>query len=535
MKGFRFKILLLLTFMSATVFGQDQKEIKSGTFACKAKYAAGKNSYLLDECNVNYTYKVVVGDPVCNATASWKRKDDYTVGSGAKKAKITYSQLSEYPDLQKRFELITPTSAKFKFTVLFYSAKSQAYIASAKSEIEIDNLEKAGTDAKLSIPKSYTWQDLFTNVVVGKQTEDKVGTIISDAALSEFYKTNNILTGKLNDPNVRGFRRTLRNLLVLSDRLDIKNATMDIEWDEAEYNYIIDEYNKRKSAEKFLAAKDTLKAEDTYYGNRKYAPVVREKSPNFWSTTVMPIELIYKNLDEAEKFYAKGNYPEAKIYYKKVVDADPSFAYANRRLNKIKKYEESRATRNVGPIEFVFVEGSGSIKSFYICKTEITQRQWARVMGRNANISTFKGCGDCPVENVSWNDAMEFIKKLNEQTGMKYRLPRINEWEYAAKGGVNNSTAQYSGSDNLDEIAWCAYNSDESTHSSASKSPNSLGIYDMTGNVSEWVSDAYDKNTKWTKGGSWADDAQNSTISSKEKYDAKTRNNRIGFRICQDE
>lgn len=118
---------------------------------------------------------------------------------------------------------------------------------------------------------------------------------------------------------------------------------------------------------------------------------------------------------------------------------------------------------------------------------------------------------------------------------MKYRLPRINEWEYAAKGGINSSTAQYSGSDNLDEIAWCAYNSDESTHSSASKSPNSLGIYDMTGNVSEWVSDAYDKNTKWTKGGSWADDAQNSTISSKEKYDAKTRNNRIGFRICQDE
>jgi len=114
-------------------------------------------------------------------------------------------------------------------------------------------------------------------------------------------------------------------------------------------------------------------------------------------------------------------------------------------------------------------------------------------------------------------------------------LPKMEEWEYAAKGGINNASAQFSGSDNLDEIAWCAYNSDESTHSVAQKSANILGIFDMTGNVSEWVSDSYDKNTRFVKGGSWSDDAINSSISSKEKYNQKIKNNRIGFRVCQDE
>ena len=192
-----------------------------------------------------------------------------------------------------------------------------------------------------------------------------------------------------------------------------------------------------------------------------------------------------------------------------------------------------KASRNVGDLELIYIEGRGDIKSFYIGKTEITQDQWKRIMGSNP--SGFGRCSDCPVEKVSWEEIQEFLKKLNEQTGMKYRLPKLDEWEYAAKGGNKSLRTRFSGSDNLGEIGWCAYNSEESTHSVAKKAPNELGIYDMTGNVSEWVSNMYDKNTRFIKGGSWSDDATNSMIGSSEKYDAKYKNNRIGFRVCQDE
>ncbi|HNW90511.1 MAG TPA: SUMF1/EgtB/PvdO family nonheme iron enzyme [Bacteroidales bacterium] len=133
-----------------------------------------------------------------------------------------------------------------------------------------------------------------------------------------------------------------------------------------------------------------------------------------------------------------------------------------------------------------------TVGSFNIGKYEVTQAQWKSVMGSNP--SSFKGCDNCPVENVSWNDVQEFIKKLNSLTGKKYRLPKEAEWEFAARGGASTGSAtanKYSGSDNVGSVAWYSDNSGSKTHPVGQKSPNELGIYDMSGNVWEWCSDWY--------------------------------------------
>jgi formylglycine-generating enzyme required for sulfatase activity len=123
-------------------------------------------------------------------------------------------------------------------------------------------------------------------------------------------------------------------------------------------------------------------------------------------------------------------------------------------------------------------------KSFELQTTEVTQSQWQAVMGSNP--SYFKG-SDLPVENVSWYDAQEFITKLNAKNdGYRYRLPTEAEWEYAARAGT---TGPYAG--DLDAMAWYSDNSDGKTYLVATKAANAWGLYDMHGNVWEWVQDWY--------------------------------------------
>ena len=128
--------------------------------------------------------------------------------------------------------------------------------------------------------------------------------------------------------------------------------------------------------------------------------------------------------------------------------------------------------------------------NFEMQVTEVTQRQWMSVMGSNP--SEYK-CEECPVENVSWNEVQDFIMKLNKKVrdGYTYRLPTEAEWEYAARGGTQ--TAYFFGEDEgkLGEYAWFNKNSEGTTHPVKQKKPNRFGLYDIYGNVWEWVEDWY--------------------------------------------
>ena len=141
------------------------------------------------------------------------------------------------------------------------------------------------------------------------------------------------------------------------------------------------------------------------------------------------------------------------------------------------------ARKNEKPVHSV------TLSDYYIGQTEVTQELWEAVMGSNP--AHVKGDNRLPVEDVSWKDCQEFIEKLNRLTGKNFRLPTEAEWEYAARGGSKSKGYKYSGSNNLDAVAWYDKNSGNEIHPVAQKQANELGLYDMSGNVDEWCYDRY--------------------------------------------
>ncbi len=137
------------------------------------------------------------------------------------------------------------------------------------------------------------------------------------------------------------------------------------------------------------------------------------------------------------------------------------------------------------------------LSSYYIGQTEVTQELWREVMGTNP--SKFLGNIKRPVEQVSWSECKTFISRLNELTGLNFRLLTEAEWEFAARGGNKSQGYKYAGSNTVGTVAWYSSNAGSTTHPVGTKAPNELGLYDMSGNVWEWVNDWYGNYTSGEK------------------------------------
>ena len=200
--------------------------------------------------------------------------------------------------------------------------------------------------------------------------------------------------------------------------------------------------------------------------------------------------------------------------------------------------QEDEALDGEKPVHSVTLSG------YYIGKTEVTQALWQAVMGSNP--SSFKGA-DLPVECVSWEDCQKFIQKLNSLTGRNFRLPTEAEWEFACRGGNNSNGYKYSGSNDIDNVAWYWDNSGEKTHPVGSKSPNELGIYDMSGNVWEWCSDCFGDYTSYSqtnptgpqsglchvdRGGSWYGSDRHCRSSDRGEDAPTDPDNGLGLRLA---
>jgi sulfatase modifying factor 1 len=185
------------------------------------------------------------------------------------------------------------------------------------------------------------------------------------------------------------------------------------------------------------------------------------------------------------------------------------------------------------------------VSDFSLGKYEVTQGQWQAVMGNNP--ANFKDCGaNCPVEQVSWNDTQDFIRRLNGKTGKSYRLPTEAEWEYAARSGGQRE--KYSGGNDLDRVAWYNANSGGKTHTVGTKAPNGIGLYDMSGNVWEWCQDWYGEKYyndsprsnpqgpssgqyRVLRGGSWDNRPEYVRAAYRVWSEPADRNNNNGFRL----
>ena len=197
---------------------------------------------------------------------------------------------------------------------------------------------------------------------------------------------------------------------------------------------------------------------------------------------------------------------------------------------------------------------SVTVSTFYMGETEVTQALWKAVMGSEPTYDggwedKYGRGNNYPAYRVSWNECQEFIRKLNQLTGKNFRLPTEAEWEFAARGGNKGNGTKYAGSNSIGSVAWYEGNSGSKPHAVKGKSPNELGLYDMSGNVWEWCSDWYGGNyysgspssnpkgpssgsSRVLRGGSWFDDAGCCRVSFRRYYGPSDGGNLCGFRLA---
>ena len=264
-----------------------------------------------------------------------------------------------------------------------------------------------------------------------------------------------------------------------------------------------------------------------------------EKNATFEGNIIPPV--IYKN-GEYWVYMTKGS-KELHILHPNYVPVEVKFNdYGIARIQSLATYTltllKPAVTEDPAPVETFHVSGvpfrmvlvekgnKSDLKPYFIGQMEVTQELWEIVMEKNP--SHFKG-STRPVESVSKEDCKKFIDKLNAMTGQEFRLPNEDEWEYAAKGGRLSKGYKYAGSNNLKSVAWLGEGAgtEPATNSVASKAPNELGIYDMSGNVWEWCDKA-----NVARGGGVGSDAAQSTISSRRTLATSSAQNNVGMRLA---
>ncbi len=181
------------------------------------------------------------------------------------------------------------------------------------------------------------------------------------------------------------------------------------------------------------------------------------------------------------------------------------------------------------------------VGDFLIGKYEVTQDDWARVL--KLHPSYFSGCGTCPVEQISWDDVQVFIQELNRRTGEHYRLPAEEEWEFAARGGLSSNNFHYAGSNEAADVAWYDVNSGGRPHPVGNLEPNELGLFDMSGNVSEWCEqfkapypcDPAGRvfESRVVRGGMWGNRESSVRVRDRNGRGSYTRISSIGFRLAR--
>ena len=267
-------------------------------------------------------------------------------------------------------------------------------------------------------------------------------------------------------------------------------------------------------------------------------PIVSDKNPEAMAESCKKIAQILLNVSGApsptspQPPYTAGNssFTVNGVSFKMVPVKGGTFTMGGTYEQSGDTYDDEKPTHSV------------TLSDYCIGETEVTQALWTAVMGSNP--SGFKG-DNLPVENVSWYDVEEFLTKLNQKTGRFFRLPTEAEWEYAARGGNKSQNYKYSGSNNVDFVAWYG-NTNGHTHEVRTKQPNELGIYDMSGNVWEWCADWYGNYGSYSqtnptgpssgsdrvlRGGSWNLNARHCRVSSRNINSPDYWSSNRGFRL----
>ena len=351
----------------------------------------------------------------------------------------------------------------------------------------------------------------------------------------------------------------------------------------------------------FINYRKFVKEAEEHYKNRFFLKAKQLIKNINWPENKLLNELIYKIEDRLTDYYELiieiENYIKTKNFElatNKITEINKLNLHKQEKSELINKFEfeiidlkiksKEDIKEEVTTLLFnnmVFVQGDNflmgfnndennqyfNLSDFYIGKYEVTQYLWEKIMGYNP--SDFKG-DNLPVENVSWDDCQIFIQKLNKMTGKKFRLPTEAEWEYVARGGESKSrypyfnqleyaaergasknSYLYSGSNNIDEVAWYndTNNIKNSTKPVGNKKPNQLGIYDMNGNVWEWCNSNYSVDSDTTlinpngsssgslyvlRGGSWRNLKHQISIYARQICGPSEKSYQIGFRLVME-